>query len=142
MNLQALGDDIDAMTTDSEATLHCEMADFIRPDEDLQWFRGGQQITNGSRHTVTYEDGRPGVAQNGGEFLVPARVSVLTISDPVVADSGMYTCQIQGTTESANIQLSVAEGMWVLHSFAKMNSRCNSSLQVGLYWMPQVLASE
>ena len=107
MNLQDLGNDVNAMTTDSEATLRCEMADFIRSDEDLQWFRGGQQITNGSRHTVTYEDGRSGVAQNGGMFVVPARVSVLTISDPVVADSGVYTCQIQGTNESTNIQLSV-----------------------------------
>ena len=104
MNLRDLGNDTDAMTTDSE------MVDFIRPDEDLQWFRGGQQIANNSRHTVTYEDGRPGVAQNGGMFAVPARVSVLTISDPVIADSGMYTCQIQGTTESANIQLSVSGG--------------------------------
>ena len=86
------------------------MLDFIRPDEDLQWFRGGQQITNSSRHTVTYEDGTPEAAQNGGAFVGPARVSVLTISNPVVADSGMYTCQVQGTTESANVQLFVVEG--------------------------------
>ena len=110
VNLQALENEVSATNTDSTATLRCEMSDYIREDEDLQWFRGGQQITNSSRHAITYEDGTPEAAQNVGDFLGPARVSVLTISNPVVADSGMYTCQIQGTTESANIQLSVVGG--------------------------------
>ena len=109
VNLQALENEVSATNTDSTATLRCEMSDYIREDEDLQWFRGGQQITNGSRHTVRYQDGTPGAAQNGN-FIIPARVSVLTISNPVVADSGMYTCQIQGTTESANVQLFVVGG--------------------------------
>ena len=117
MSLQALENEVNATNTDRTATLRCEMADFIRPDEDLQWFRGEQQITNGSRHAVTYEDGTPEAAQNGGAFVGPARVSVLTISNPVAADSEMYTCQVQGTNVSADMQLFIGGGILYVYIY-------------------------
>ena len=118
MVLQALEREVNRSTADSEAVLRCEMTEFIRPDESLQWFRGGQQITSGGRHSIMYENGTADLAQNGGTDVVPGRVSVLTVSDPVVTDSGVYTCQIQGTAVSADIQLSIqlsiTEGMYFL----------------------------
>ena len=122
MALQALEREISGSTADSEAVLRCEMTEFIRPDESLQWFRGGQQITNGGRHSIMYENGTADLAQNGGFDLVPGRVSVLTISDPLLSDSGVYTCQIQGTVVSADIQLSITESVLFLSKSIHHNS--------------------
>ena len=111
----SIGREVNASTTDSEAVLRCEMTDYIRPDESLQWFQGEQQITNGGRHSIVYEDGTPFRAQNDVDDQVPGRVSVLTNSDPVVTDSGVYTCQIQGTAVSADIRLSITEGVYYFY---------------------------
>ncbi len=92
--------------TASEVQLSCEMSNYIREDEDLQWFKEGQMISSGmDRHTVTYRDGKPGVAIKGD--FIPGRVAVLTISDPEMEDSGTYTCAITGMDESIDFQLSV-----------------------------------
>ena len=79
---------------------------FVREDEDLQWFRDGQMIENSGRRAVTYRDGTSSAAQRGG--VIPGRVAVLTICNPVVEeDSGTYTCEIARTSESLDVQLSV-----------------------------------
>ena len=112
MSLNAENTTIAVKDSASEVELSCEMTLFIREDEDMQWFKEGQKITNGTnRHTITYRNGGdPLAAQNGGLDLIPGRVSVLAISNPVVEDSGPYTCALAGTDESVNIQLAVEEG--------------------------------
>ena len=88
-------------------SLSCEMSLYLRPDEDLQWFRGGQLITSGSgRHSITYTDGS-GLGQFGGDDLGSSRVSTLVISQPQTSDSGTYTCAIRNTQHSQDIQLTV-----------------------------------
>ncbi len=97
--------------TASEVQLSCEMLNFIREDEDLQWFKEGQVISSGmDRHNVTYSDGKPGVAVKGGISFIPGRVTVLTISNPEIEDSGTYSCAVAETDESIEFQLSVVLG--------------------------------
>lgn len=93
----------------TEVKLSCEMSEYIRPDEDLQWFRGDQLISNGAKHTIMYENGS-GQGQIGGTELGPSRLSTLTISEPQVIDSGSYTCAIRGTGQSRTFELIVEGG--------------------------------
>ena len=91
----------------TEVSLSCEMFLYLRPDEDLQWFRGGQLITSGSgRHSITYTDGS-GLGQFGGDELGSSRVSTLVISQLQTSDSGTYTCAIRNTQHSQDLQLTV-----------------------------------
>ena len=105
-----------AYSNESEVELQCEMTLYIRPDEDLQWFSGSMVISSGTnRRTISYHNGTADAAQNGGNAIIPGRVSVLTISNPQQSDSGMYSCRILGTEQSADIQLSVMpveQGLW------------------------------
>lgn len=99
------------MTNDTatEVELVCEMAGFIRPDEDLQWFRidGVLSSKNGERYTVTYREGQSNSAQNGGTETVPSRLSVLTVSRPQQSDSGVFECRLNEIALSAEIRLTV-----------------------------------
>ena len=88
----------------------CGMSGFIRPDKDFLWSRGDDIIMNGTgRYTVEYRYGQNhNSAQNGdSDAPVPNRVSVLTISDPVPMDTGVYVCGVTGTNTSANVDLLV-----------------------------------
>ena len=97
-----------AHSNDSQVELECEMTLFIRADQDLQWFRGSEMIASGTnRYTISYRNGSVRAAQNGGDTLIPGRVSVLTISNPQLSDSGTYSCRILGTEQSVDVQLSV-----------------------------------
>ena len=108
VNLTAIESSVTAYSNDSEVELQCEMTQYIRADEDLQWFNGSMMITSGTnRHTVSYHNGTAGAAQNGGSVPIPGRVSVLTISNPQQSDAGTYSCRILGTEQSADIQLNV-----------------------------------
>ena len=62
------------------------------------------------RSTISYRNGLTGAAQNGGNVTVPGRVSVLTISNPQLSDSGTYTCRILGTEQSIDVQLNIEPG--------------------------------
>ena len=77
------------------ATLLCVMRDYIRPDEQFQWFKGNYLLSSGKseRFSVVYVAGLM-QAQNGLDTLVPARISALMISDPDVSDAGLYTCRV------------------------------------------------
>ena len=107
MSLQTDEMNITVNDTESEVELSCEMTLFVREDQDLEWFRDGQMIENSGRRAVTYRDGTSSAAQRGGDTFIPGRVAVLTISNPVVEDSGTYTCEIARTSESLDVQLSV-----------------------------------
>ena len=87
--------------------MSCEMSLYLRPDEDLQWFKGGQLITGHSeRLSIQFSDGT-GPGQFGGDTVGQSRVSILVISQPQTSDSGTYTCAIRNTEHLQDIQLTV-----------------------------------
>ena len=87
---------------DSTVELHCEMRAFIRPDSFLIWEGpDGRRITDEmEKYQITFSDGSPGTAANGGGVLVPSRVSTLTITNPKPSDAGTYTCSVVGVSEA------------------------------------------
>ena len=90
----------------TDVVLSCEMRDYIRPDEQFQWYRGGERINDTDRYEISYTNGTPNAAQlNGLSDFVPARVITLTIFDPLPSDSGTYTCRVQGTAQFSDIAL-------------------------------------
>ena len=102
-------ENLEVLTFDNatEVALSCEMSLYLRPDEDLQWFRGEQQITSdAAKHTITYTDGS-GQGQFGEDAIGPSRVSTLVISQPQMSDSATYTCAIRNTDQSHEIELTV-----------------------------------
>ena len=90
----------------TNVSLCCEMSLYLRPDENLQWFRGGQQIMNTDRHTITYTDGT-GIGHFGEDTVGSSRISTLVISEPRLSDSGTYTCAIINTEHSQDIELTI-----------------------------------
>ena len=97
-----------ATMDDSTIVLYCEMRAFIRPDSSLIWEGPvGQGILTGGtgKHQITFSDGAPNSAANGGGVLVPSRVSSLTITNPEPSDAGTYTCSVMGTSETVTIEL-------------------------------------
>ena len=99
------------MTLDnaSSVEISCEMSDYIRPGNQLQWIKDGQLIVSGqNRRTITFTNGtRKG--QFGSNTIGPSRLSTLTISNPVRSDSGTYTCRVIAANESVDIQLQVQD---------------------------------
>ena len=107
MNLEAYDSEISTFDNTTGVSLSCEMSLYLRPDEDLQWFRDGQSITSGSgRHSITYTDGS-GEGQFGGDAIGSSRISTLVISQPQTTDSGTYTCAIRNNQHSQDIELAV-----------------------------------
>jgi hypothetical protein len=91
------------------AALTCEMKAYIRPDSDFQWRKGDDIITNNARHSITFTEGFPGRARNGGTELVSSRFSALTIMDVRESDAGEYTCFERTTGESSIVELFVEQ---------------------------------
>ncbi len=88
--------------------LRCDMSKYIRPDDQLQWFRDGEIITSGqARRQITFMNGNANQGQLGGFSTQSSRVSMLTISNPILSDTGTYNCRVIGTTESVDIELIV-----------------------------------
>ena len=88
--------------------LRCDMSDYIQPDDQLQWFRNGEMITSGqARRQITFMNGTARLGQFGGFSPQSSRVSMLTISNPVLNDTGTYNCRVMDTTESVSIELLV-----------------------------------
>lgn len=127
MNLFAVVNEV-TMKEGDEAfvQLACEMRDYVRPDEDLLWFKGDYQLYDGigSRYYITFEDGLPDTAQNGSNSTVASRRSILYIQYPIVEDSGEYVCIVRGTNQSAAISLTVTklEGVLIVYLVSNMHS--------------------
>ena len=122
VGLQVVGNkSITVATGFPQVGLHCEMTLYLRPDEALQWFHDGERVVATERHTISYRDWN-GIGQFGGEENQASRVSTLLISQPQMADSGIYTCAIRGTNVSQDIQLSLLGGEF----FASVLATCYS----------------
>ena len=93
----------------SSPVLSCEMKGYIHPDSEFQWRRGDDTIANTSKHTITYSEGIPSRARDGGSELVSSRTSSLQIADIDKSDAGQYTCFVQGTEAAASVQLGIGE---------------------------------
>ena len=53
---------------ETQVDLKCEKSLYLRPDDHMQWFKGGQLIANGTeRYAVTYGDGRSELLGQFGE---------------------------------------------------------------------------
>ena len=105
MTVEALQPTVTATEGDPEVQLSCEMIEFTRPDEEQTWFRGNELITDTS--AISFRNGTPNAAQNGGTTLTFGRVSTLTITDPTLSDSGLYTCILEEARAAAQILLEV-----------------------------------
>ena len=93
----------------SSVELSCDMAGYVPPVSDLQWFRDGVMIQNSSNYTVLYRDGsRHSLRPVSGQS--PSVLSVLIITEPAVEDSGECQCRIVslGLTESVQLMVSLS----------------------------------
>ena len=107
MELNAVETEVTTQDNATNISLSCEMSLYLRPDEDLQWFRGGELITgNTEKYTIIYNNGTPLMGQFEG-VLGSSRISTLVISEPQMSDSGTYTCAIRNTEHSQDIQLTI-----------------------------------
>lgn len=88
----------------------CDMSGYIHPDEDLYWIAKGAPLfpstNDGLKYRVSYHNG-VNMAQFGGSSTVPSRVSVLTVLDVALADSGTYSCAINNTDLMNQVVLDV-----------------------------------
>lgn len=132
MNLVAFQEDLAAEEgTTSSVELGCEMSGYLRPDEDIQWYKDDHPFSlKGVRHSFSIKEGTIGAGQNGGNETIHSRLSVLTIRRPTVADSGVYGCRVRGTTAETSMSLTVAapqvtgEGMRLIIITKNHNIMC------------------
>lgn len=96
--------------TATTVTLLCYMRDYIRPDEEIQWFKENTQLSSAldERYSVVYVDGLL-QAQNGMATLSPSRISALVISNLVASDAGNYTCTMNETSQFATVDLIIID---------------------------------
>lgn len=111
MNLVALEEVIvGAEDTTKSVQLGCEMTGYLRPDEDLAWYKGNYLLPlKGATYSVIFMEGTPGAGQNGENGTVHGRLSMLNINHPTVADSGVYRCKIRGTNTEATMSLAITK---------------------------------
>ena len=92
--------------------LQCEASGYIRPDSDIRWFKNGQLIVEGEKHSIDFKDGRPDAAQTGSNETSPSRISTLTIDSIEESDSSAYWCQslVTGERASTNLYVELEQG--------------------------------
>ena len=107
MELTASVTEVAAFDNETQVTLSCEMSLYIHPDENLRWYRAGEEIsTDSGRFTIEYSNGNL-LGQFGDNTIGSSRVSTLVVSQPRVSDSDTYTCAIINTQHEQDIQLIV-----------------------------------
>ena len=83
------------------------MSDYIRPDDHLEWRRFGfrSSIVSGeNRRQISYKNGT--LKGQIGELRAGlSRVSVLTISNPTLADSGAYVCTVMDQSTAISLEV-------------------------------------
>ena len=119
---------VNATMNDSLVALECEMKAFIRPDSSLIWDGpGGRRIAGGmGKHQITFSDGSPMTAANGGGVLVPSRASTLVIFNPEPSDAGTYTCRVVGVSNAVVTIDLLVDGL--TESTTAMASSSNNSI--------------
>ena len=110
MILVALEEAVNATEGSTESVqLVCEMKGFLRPDEDLSWYKDGQHLSlNGTGYSAAVKNGTLGAGQIGENRTVHSRLFLLNINDPTVVDNGVYSCKIHGTDVEANMSLTIS----------------------------------
>lgn len=102
----------------SQVDLLCNMSDYIRPDNHLQWIGiDGSILSNSRRYTVTFINTTNFAAQNGGTRRSPTRLSTLTIRNVTSDDTGIYSCIVRESRQFASINLTVV-GEFLEENFA------------------------
>ena len=109
VSLDAVEDVVFATEGATESVqLGCEMKGFLRPDEDLLWYKEHQLLSpGGDSYSMSVKDGTLGAGQDGRNETTYSRLSVLSIKHPRVGDGGVYSCKVRGTKAEANILMSV-----------------------------------
>ena len=115
VELKATISELVTYDNETDVEMQCEMFLYLHPDQNLQWFKGGERIVTGTdRYKITFQDGQLR-GQSGGNNVGSSRVSTLAISKPQQSDSGTYTCSIINTNQTYAIQLTVQKGKSALH---------------------------
>ena len=103
--------------------LGCDMSGYIRPQRDLFWIVNGVTLDpattiDGSKYRVSYRNGTDNAAQFGGSTPIPSVVTVLTILDVSLADTGVYSCVINNTglVNDVNLEVAQASSKWLLYN--------------------------
>ena len=111
VNLVALKEVVGgAEDTTKSVQLGCEMTGYLRPDEDLEWYKGSHLLPlKDATYSVSFMEGTPDAGQNGENGTVHGRLSVLNINNPTIADSGVYRCKIRGTKTEAIMSLAITK---------------------------------
>ena len=91
----------------STVQLSCDMAGYVPPTSDLQWYRNGSMLQNSSDYIILYRNGNRNALLPSNSRAGPSVVSVLVITDPQVQDTGEYQCVIVSLNISDIVQLTV-----------------------------------
>ena len=105
--VQAITNNLSPKDVATDVTLNCDMRYYIHPDTDFQWMRGGQRINTNDKYNITYSEGFTERGQMGGIDLNSSRFSSLLIRNLEPFDDGNYTCFVEGTDQSAEVQLNI-----------------------------------
>lgn len=86
------------------------MSQYIRPDNNLRWFKDGVQISSdGQKYKIHFEDGDPSGGVVDGR-VVPSRVSVLVVLNfELQSDTGCYCCKTVGGSQRSESAVVNAE---------------------------------
>ncbi len=71
------------------AEMTCGMSGYLRPEEQLGWYKADTQVLSSDRVDISFQSGFSGTT---------SRVSVLRIEPLTAQDNGLYTCRLSGSS--------------------------------------------